>query len=389
MSKTYEGYLLIADITGYTQYLNESELEHAQETLTALLQLLIEQTNPPLVISRLEGDAVISYGLLENFYQGQSFIEKIEDIYVIFRKALDRLVLNNTCQCNACRNISNLDLKFFVHYGTFGIQRISSYDELVGSDINLIHRLVKNSVKEATGFEAYALYTDNAIRQMGIDGVEASMTKHSESYDHLGEVTVWVQDLDPVWERKKSTLEVKLPEGRKWSFDVLLEMPVEAAWDYMTQPENRKLLIGAERVEVIQRSNGRLAEGSIYQCYHGDRLVPQTILEWQPFERMVVSELGPFFPNNPSINEYNLKRVEGGTLLTKTFSEPSGPMFGQIMLKMMMPVFSRMMLGMFDQFKQTVERDYQAHQVTTGQGSDIAEHDIQEAAKASLQHSTG
>jgi hypothetical protein len=36
MSKTHEGYLLIADITGYTRYLTESELEHAQETLAAL-----------------------------------------------------------------------------------------------------------------------------------------------------------------------------------------------------------------------------------------------------------------------------------------------------------------------------------------------------------------
>jgi hypothetical protein len=37
MSKTYDGYLRIADITGYARYLNESQLEHAQETLTALL----------------------------------------------------------------------------------------------------------------------------------------------------------------------------------------------------------------------------------------------------------------------------------------------------------------------------------------------------------------
>jgi hypothetical protein len=57
MSETHEGYLLIADITGYTQYLSESELEHAQETLTALLEVRVENTRPPLVISRLEGDA--------------------------------------------------------------------------------------------------------------------------------------------------------------------------------------------------------------------------------------------------------------------------------------------------------------------------------------------
>ena len=44
------GYFLIADITGYTQYLSESELDHAQKSLTALLNLLIKHTRPPLVI---------------------------------------------------------------------------------------------------------------------------------------------------------------------------------------------------------------------------------------------------------------------------------------------------------------------------------------------------
>ncbi len=56
-----EGLLLIADITGYTAFLQESELEHAEDSLRSLLNLLLEQTGPPLVISRLQGDAVISY----------------------------------------------------------------------------------------------------------------------------------------------------------------------------------------------------------------------------------------------------------------------------------------------------------------------------------------
>ena len=64
------GFILIADITGYTAYLNDSELEHAQGTLTELLELLIEHTTSPLIISRLEGDAVISYGLESGFVSG-------------------------------------------------------------------------------------------------------------------------------------------------------------------------------------------------------------------------------------------------------------------------------------------------------------------------------
>jgi hypothetical protein len=150
-------------------YLSQSELEHAQQTLT--LELLIEHTRPPLVISRLAGDAVISYGLRDNFFQGQTFVEVIEDTYVAFRKAINLMALNNTCQCNACTNITNLDLKFFVHYGAFTVQRLGDHNELLGSDVNLIHRLLKNHVTEETGFRAYTLYTDDAVRQLGLGDI--------------------------------------------------------------------------------------------------------------------------------------------------------------------------------------------------------------------------
>ena len=153
----HEGYILIADITGYTVFLNESELDHAKGTLTDLLELLIDHTNPPLVISGLEGDAVFSYGLREGFVNSQTFLESIEDTYVDFRRAIELMILNNTCRCNACANVSSLDLKFFIHYGTFALQDVGDHQELMGSDVNLIHRLLKNSVTAETGVRAYIL----------------------------------------------------------------------------------------------------------------------------------------------------------------------------------------------------------------------------------------
>lgn len=389
MSKTHEGYLLIADITGYTRYLSESELEHAQETLTALLELLVENTRPPLVISRLAGDAVISYGLREDFFQGQTFIEKIEDTYVTFRKAIERLVLNNTCRCNACANISNLDLKFFIHFGTFGIQRISDHDELVGSDINLLHRLLKNRVIEATGFGAYALYTDAAIRRLGIEDLRETMTPHNEAYEHLGEVRVWVQDMHLVWEKKRSSTTVAFPHDRIWAqFEVRIDMPRERAWDYLIQPKFRNTLIGSDRMEIANRSNGRIVAGSIYQCYHGDKLVPQTILEWQPFERMIVRELSPMFPGSGGLSEYRLDAMEGGTILTKTLARPTGPFLGRTLLHLLMPIFKRLMAQVFEQFKREIESDYREHHKALERETELTNEQIRDAASASLHASS-
>lgn len=388
MSKTYQGYLLIADITGYSQYLSASELEHAQETLTALLSLLVDNTGPPLVISRLEGDAVISYGLEDDFYRDQTFLEKIEDTYVTFRKALERLVLNNTCRCNACANISTLDLKFFVHYGTFGIQRISTYDELVGSDIILLHRLLKNNVVETTGFKAYALYTDTAVQHLGLEGIEQAMTAHHEKYEHLDEVKVWVQDLHPVWETKRSSVEVTLPADQVVDeVEVFIEMPREQVWEYMIDPIFRNTLVGSDRMNVINRSNGRISPGSVYQCYHGDKYIPQTILEWQPFERMLVKELSPMFPENGSTNEYQLISEEGGTRLIKRFSKLSGPVFGRIMVNLMMPFLMPMMKKIFEKFKHEIEADYQTRHQAKMEQNELPTDAIRQAASASLQAS--
>ena len=144
---TQQGFLIISDITGYSKYVNESELEHARDSLIALLNILIDHTQSPLVLSKLEGDAVFSYAPTGGFLQGQTLLDMIESTYASFRKALELMVINTTCTCNACRNLPNLDLKFFVHFGSFMIQKIGNYTELVGNDVNLVHRLAKNHIK--------------------------------------------------------------------------------------------------------------------------------------------------------------------------------------------------------------------------------------------------
>jgi len=383
MSKTYQGYFLIADITGYTQYLNESELEHAQETLTALLEMLVKNTRPPLVISRLAGDAVISYGLRESFFQGQSFVEKIEDTYVAFRKTIERLVLNNTCRCNACANISNLDLKFFIHFGTFGIQRISDHDELVGSDINLLHRLLKNSVTEKTRIRAYALFSEAAIQQLGVEGLSDGMTAHSETYEHLGEVQVWVLDMQPIWEEKRGGATVTFPTDQAWwRSENQINMPREQAWDYLVQPKFRNTLIGSDEMKIANLSNGRIAPGSVFQCYHGDKLVPQTILEWQPFESMIVKELFPMSHNVSWLAEYRLDSTDTGTRLTRKATKPEGPIAGRTLLRLLWPIFKRVTRQMEAAYVKQIEDDFQARSGDLPVETEITEQQIREAAVA-------
>ncbi len=328
MESTQQGTMLIADITGYTQYLSASELDHAREVLKALLELLIKHTKPPLIISRLAGDAVISYGLKGQMIQGQTFVEMIENTYVAFRRAIDLMVLNTTCSCNACKNINNLDLKFFVHYGMFGIDRMGGHDEMVGSDVIVLHRLLKNHVTEKTGFKAYTLYSDAAIKAMGIEGFCEKLVTHQEAYEHLGVVDVWIQDMHPVWKEKKETLLLEIPLDQiLYQYEIDFPLPPEVMWDYVTQEKYRSMLTGANIQDILNRPSGRIAPGSVYRCYHGNnRYTHQTILQWQPFEHYLTESEG-MFPNTRIRDKIHLSPHEGGTRVSLKFGKVLGSKF--------------------------------------------------------------
>ncbi len=163
-----QAYFVISDITGYTAFLTGSEAEHAQEIIQSLMLLLVQHNRPPLKVSKLEGDAVFAYAPKGSFLQGQTFIELLENTYADFRKYREQMRVNTTCTCRACSNIPNLDLKFFLHYGSYNLMSISGNAELSGPDVILVHRLLKNSIFEKTGKKAYIYITETAMQALGL-----------------------------------------------------------------------------------------------------------------------------------------------------------------------------------------------------------------------------
>ena len=329
---TKHGYFLIADITGYTQYLSASELEHAEKILTALLNTLIQHTKPPLVISRLAGDAVISYGLGERFVSGQTFIEMLEDTYVSFRRQIELMVHNTSCPCNACRNIGSLDLKFFVHYGEFSVQKLDAHEELVGSDVNLLHRLLKNSVTEATGLRAYTLFTEAAVKQLALGEAAEAFALHEESYEHLGTVRMRVEDMHPVWEERRESVQVRVdPKDELYRLEADVDVPPEAVWDFVVDAGHFNVLLGGDRSELKDRRRGRVATGSAYQCYHGDQAITNTVVGWRPFEQVVVEYVLPLpMAKVTGLVELQLHPTETGTHFIEIISKSRGPAVGRI-----------------------------------------------------------
>jgi hypothetical protein len=188
-----------------------------------------------------------------------------------------------------------------------------------GAIVNLLHRLLKNHVVQATGIQAYALYTQSAISRLDILEISQSMTAHTEAYEHLGEVQVWIQDMHPVWSARGQETRFRLPEKdifMKWEIDI--DLPPEKVWDYLSQPEFRKALMGSTRIEVNNREGGRITSGSVYHCFHGKRVTPQTVIEWQPFELMVTQDRLPVPMMEIYLHEYRLVEIPSGTRFSQS-----------------------------------------------------------------------
>ena len=351
------GLLLIADITGYTVFLKESELEHAQGTLTALLEILVGGTRPPLTISQLEGDAVFSYGLEDFGLGGQTFVEMIESLYIAFRRAVDSMVLNTLCTCSACSNIENLDLKFFVHHGEFVTQEVGQYRELVGSDVNLIHRLTKNTVTQMTGIVAYVLYTEAAVEAAELTPLADTWRTHTETYEDVGTVECRVQDLHPVWVAAADR-EAVVFASDEILLDVSIDVaaPREVVWDRLANPAYRATLFRSDRQEIEGSVDGRTDTSSAFVCYHGDKVARHVIVEWRPFQRVVIRERAPL-PGPPAydLQAFELEEVENGTRLRRVVGRPTGPGVYRLIARMFFRAYRAEAIRGVERFRDLVE----------------------------------
>jgi hypothetical protein len=176
--------LLIADIGGYTRYmsLHRVSLAHAQANVARLLDAVIDAA-PGLELVEIEGDAVFFSGPAEDaasLAAGASLA-----MHRAFHEE-QRHILRNLCPCAGCNRAGELTLKFVAHVGTVAEQTLRDRRTLVGPDVILVHRLLKNSVP----VPEYVLYSAELYR--GDDAVPLVL-----ELEGLGAVETRFVDLAP------------------------------------------------------------------------------------------------------------------------------------------------------------------------------------------------
>jgi hypothetical protein len=280
-----KGYFVITDISGYTEYLTRSELDHANEILQSLFDAQLKAVKHPFMISGFRGDAIFMYVPETNFVQSQSFIESLENFYIVFADTLQQMQYNTTCTCRACKNMAVLDLKMCIHYGDYLVQKLGDREELLGADVIVPHRMLKNHVIETTGIKSYALFSDVAAQKLNLLEYCENVVRHSEAYEHLGEVPMCVHDLRPVWEAYQAKARQFVDAQAAWiKWEMQLPFPAALVWEFLTKPELEAGFLGYDYAERVDSLGGRVREGSGFHCAHGDLHIHSKILDWKPFE---------------------------------------------------------------------------------------------------------
>ncbi|MDC8981865.1 DUF2652 domain-containing protein [Mycobacterium marinum] len=181
--------LAIADIGGYTNYMNwnRMHLAHAQWAVAELLEAVID-AGKGLKLAKLEGDAAFFWAP-----GGDAKVvvcERIAAMRQAFMERRERIKKDISCDCKSCAQLDDLSLKFVAHEGEVAEQKVKRRLELAGVDVILVHRMLKNSVPVSE----YVLMTESVAECLdeSVRGLSMPLT---HDFEGIGQTPTYYIDL--------------------------------------------------------------------------------------------------------------------------------------------------------------------------------------------------
>lgn len=175
--------IFIPDISGFTRFVNETEINHAKHIIEELLEVLIDSNEIGLELSEIEGDALLFYRKGKAPTTAE-LLAQVQRMYVNFHGHLKRYDTHRICSCGACCSATDLSLKFVAHYGQVANKTVKDRTKLFGKDVIVAHRLLKNKINS----NEYSLFSNDLIRActtwLQLDEVSWAPVGHiEEEYD--------------------------------------------------------------------------------------------------------------------------------------------------------------------------------------------------------------
>lgn len=189
--------LFVPDISGYTRFVQQVEVQHSQHIISELLDILIDANELGMTVAEVEGDAVLFYHH-EQVPSVTKILSQARTMFVRFHNHLQRYERERICQCGACRTASDLTLKIIVHAGPIGFVTVKNHRKPHGAEVIRVHRLLKNDL----ALTEYLLMTDAfdpaLVAVAGPEHDWATPTVAMTRYDDVGPVTFSYIPLGPL-----------------------------------------------------------------------------------------------------------------------------------------------------------------------------------------------
>lgn len=268
------GLIFLPDITGFTRFIHDTEIKHSQHIISELLELIIQETEPYFVTSEIEGDAILSYRF-GNDLDLEALTALSEKIFVKFHQHLKYYDRDRICDCGACTYTKNLSLKFIIHFGSITVYKVGGRQKLLGTDIIIAHRLLKNRI--TTG--EYVLLSADAAKSIpDIKGLFSEMQKESSPFEGVGEVVYYYKSLIPLLSnipQPPARVHSEIPAFRSTSA-VTINSDMRSVLDAVVEPEQRvKWMKNLKKADLIQHKINRVK--SQHECLIGQNKVEVTL----------------------------------------------------------------------------------------------------------------
>lgn len=245
------GLIFIPDISGFTKFVNELEINHSRMIIQELLETIIASNKIGLVISEIEGDAVLFYKFGDT-PQLEEVYAQVSEMFRDFHKQLIAYDHRKFCQCKACTSAINLTLKIISHYGEFTQYTVQNFNKLIGKDIIVAHQLLKNNIPK----HEYWLVTNSLSQNNKPKGPEDwmqwdSSAKQTETgeidfhYTQLGQLKEGLFP-DPMPMPELSDKKKIISISRDYDYDIIYLFHATGDFNY-----RGKWLEGVDSVEEI------------------------------------------------------------------------------------------------------------------------------------------
>jgi hypothetical protein len=189
------GLLFIPDISGFTKFVTEMEIDHSRHIIEELLEILINANSIGLEISEIEGDAILfyKYGEAPDL---KTVYNQVEKMFTEFHRHLSAYEYRRLCQCKACRAAVDLSLKVVTHYGEFTGYNVRNFSKLIGKDVIVAHQLLKNDIEQ---HEYWLVTPPLASSDKSLPGFKQWMTWDSSAKKtETGEIPFQYTQLTPL-----------------------------------------------------------------------------------------------------------------------------------------------------------------------------------------------